>query len=187
MAANESIRAMLSEGNGPIAVGRAKEVAARVLAQPRLFRVLIQCLWDDDPGVANRGAHAIERVTRNGEPRAMTQLNAWKSSLLGLLPDAVQNKLRWHLAVVVPRLTLSPHECVRAAQVLESWLEDKSSSIVKTMALQGLSDLAVQAPSLLPTVRDLLRIHSRSGTAAMRARSRILLAKAEKSSLRDLA
>ncbi len=187
MAANESIRSMLGEGNGPIAVGRAEEVAARVLAQPRLFRGLLQCLWDDDRGVANRGAHALEQVTRNGEPHAMAQLNAWKSSLLGLLTEVLENKLRWHLALVVPRMTLTTLECARVAQVLESWLEDNSSSIVKTMALQGLHDLTIEHPSLLPAVRDLLRIHSRSGTPAMRARSRILLTKAAKSSLRDSA
>jgi hypothetical protein len=68
--------------------------------------------------------------------------------------------------------------------VLESWLND-ASSIVKTAALQGLADLTRHDPAALPGVLDLLRIQGRSGTPAMRARSRILLSKLEKRSARD--
>jgi hypothetical protein len=170
-----SIQSMLREGQGRISVGRAEEVAALVLAQPKSFPHLMECLWDEDPGVANRAAHALERVTRDGLPGPIAQLNSWKTSLLGMLPEAKENKFRWHLALIVPRLTLSRMECARATAALQSWLEDDSSSIVKTMSLQGLADLTCQDASLLPTVLDLLRIQGRSGTAAMRARSRILL------------
>jgi hypothetical protein len=140
----------------------------------------MECLWDQDPGVVNRAAHALERVTRDRQPGPIAQLNSRKTSLLGLLPEAAENKLRWHLALIVPRLTLTPPECARATAALQSWLEDESSSIVKTMSLQGLVDLTRQDSALLPTALDLLRIHGRSGTPAMRARSRILLARLEK-------
>lgn len=176
----ESIRSMLHEGQGRISVGRAEEVAALVLAQPKAFPRLIDCLWDNDPGVVNRAAHALERVTRDGLPGPIAQLNSWKTSLLGLLPDAHENKLRWHLALILPRLTVTRTESAHAAETLQSWLEDDSSSIVKTMSLQGLADLTRLDPSLLPMVLDLLRIYSRSGTPAMRARCRILLQKLEK-------
>lgn len=180
MAKPESIRSMLQQGQGRISVGRAEEVATIVHAQPKHFTRLIECLWDNDPGVVNRAAHALERVTRDGLPGPIAQLNSWKTSLLGLLPDAQENKLRWHLALILPRLTLTHPESARAAETLQSWLEDDSSSIVKTMSLQGLADLTRQDPSLLPKVLDILRIHGRSGTPAMRARSRILLENLEK-------
>jgi hypothetical protein len=64
------------------------------------------------------------------------------------------------------------------AETLLSYLEDRSS-IVKTCALQGLADLTRQNASLLPEVVDLLNIHSRSGTPAMRARGRMLLKQLE--------
>ena len=175
-----SIRTLLHEGKDRISVGRAEEVASLVLAQPESFSSLMECLWDNDPGVVNRAAHALERVTRDRHPGPIAQLNSWKSSILGLLTEAKENKLRWHLALVVPRLTLSRPEIIRAAEALQAWLEDDSSSIVKTMSLQGLADLTHQHPALLPQVLDLLRIHSRTGTPAMRARSRILLAEFEK-------
>ena len=168
MAKSGPIRAMLSEGRGRISVGRAEEVAALVLAQPEKFSRLMECLWDRDPGVVNRAAHALERVTRDAMPVFGPILDSWKTSLLGLLPQATENKLRWHLA----------QECRRTAAALRSWLQD-GSSIVKTMAMQGLVDLTHQDASLLPEVLDLLRILSRSGTPAMRARGRLLLIKLE--------
>jgi hypothetical protein len=98
--------------------------------------------------------------------------------LIGLLAEATENKLRWCLAPVIPRLALTVPECKRVAETLLSYLDDKSS-IVKTMALQGLADLTRQDASLLPMVIDLLSIHSRSGTPAMRARGRMLLKRLE--------
>lgn len=175
-----NIRSMLIEGQGRIAIGRAEEVASLVLAQPETFPRLMECLWDDDPGVINRAAHALERITRDLQPSFIAQFNSFKASLLGLLAEAAENKLRWHLALIVPRLTLTRAECSRAAQALQSWLEDESSSIVKTMSLQGLADLTRHDPTQLPAVLELLRIHGRSGTPAMRARSRILLVELEK-------
>jgi hypothetical protein len=75
---------------------------------------------------------------------------------------------------------LSEAECQRAASILETYLEDPSS-IVKTCALQALADLSQQDASLQPMVLDLLRLHGRSGTPAMRARCRKLLKNMEKS------
>jgi hypothetical protein len=96
------------------------------------------------------------------------------------MPEAGPKKLRWNLALMLGRFPLTPEEARRAAATLESWLGDRSS-IVKTAALQGLADLTRHDPGLLPDVLDLLRIQERGGTPAMRARSRILLLRLEKS------
>jgi hypothetical protein len=61
---------------------------------------------------------------------------------------------------------------------LNSYLED-ASSIVKTFALQGLADLAQDDPSIRPRVMEILRQATRSGTPAMKARSRELLIRME--------
>jgi hypothetical protein len=75
---------------------------------------------------------------------------------------------------MVPRLKLTPLECRRVAEVLQEYLEDRSS-IVRTCAMQGLADLTRQNASLRPMVLDLVRSLTRTGTPAMRARGRILL------------
>lgn len=172
---------MLLVGRNRLHAGRAREVAALILAQPKKLPQLIECLWDEDAGVANRAADALERATF----RQPALASPWKDALLGLLAEANQNKLRWNLALSVPRIQLSTVEAQRAAASLRTYLEDRSS-IVKTAAMHGLADLTRHDPSLLPEVLDMLRILSRSGTPAMRARGRILLKKLEATRKRTL-
>lgn len=179
MAKQETIRAMLTEGRHRLDGCRAKEVAALVLAEPRRAGELIECLWDDDPGVANRAADALERASYFRPSLAA----AWTEELIGLLAEAEENKLRWNLALSVPRLKLSVAEARRVAASLRIYLEDRSS-IVKTAAMHGLTTLTQHDPKLLPEVLDMLRILSRSGTPAMRARGRILLKRLEAPSTR---
>jgi hypothetical protein len=176
MPTSESIRSMLTAGRHRLSSGRTAEVIDLVRAHPRKAAQLLECFWDEDPGVAMRAADALEKLSRNHP----SLLSSWKAPLLGLLAQATQNKLRWSLAATIPRLELTIPECRRVARTLQSWLED-TNSIVKTCALQGLADLTSQDPSLQPVVLDLLRIHSRSGTPAMRARGRMLLRQLEDS------
>lgn len=194
MPTRTTIRSMLTEGRNRISSGRTAEVVALVRANPKRARQLLECLWDEEPPVAMRAADALEKLTRDrpAEPNpALKPLLAelqrsWKAPLIGLLAEATENKLRWCLAATIPRLAPTPSECRRVAEILESYLEDRSS-IVKTCALQGLADLARQDSSLLPEVVDLLRIHSRSGTPAMRARGRMLLKQLESARAKSFA
>ena len=65
------------------------------------------------------------------------------------------------------------------ACALEEYLDDRSS-IVKTFALQGLADLSTDDDRLKSNVVDLLRVAARTGTPAMKARSRKLLLRLER-------
>ena len=189
------------EGGDRRSVGRADEVAALVSRNPKLFPRLFAGLWSDDPLVRMRATDAAEKVTRT----APQLLQPYKAELLGLLAESalgepefvesdqqpvqkrvrrsskqvvqqpIQQEVRWHLAVMVPRLKLIPAEAQRVASELAVYLDDRSS-IVKTFALQGLWELAQQHPSVRPLVLELLERAARSGTPAMRARSRKLLA-----------
>lgn len=177
----ESIRAMLCEvdatgrGRGNrLAVGRAKEVAAILLDHPKKAAQVVECLWDEDAGVANRAADALERASYSNS----NLLAPWKEALLGRMVDATENKLRWNLALMAPRMALTVAETERTAVVLQSWLDDRSS-IVKTCAMHGLTGLTRSNSAMLPEVMDMLRLLSRSGTPAMRARGRILLKRME--------
>ena len=158
------------EGTDRRSIGRADEVARLVLKEPRRFRELIQCLWDENPIVRMRAADAAEKVSAK-KPRL---LDRYKADLLGLLVEADQIELRWHLALMIPRLRLTTAERQRAAAALQSYLEDRSS-IVKTLALQGLAELARNDDALQGKVKQLLEEAVQSGTSAMRARARKLL------------
>lgn len=156
-------------------VGRADYVAALVSKNSGLFPELLAGLWSEDPIVRMRAADAAEKVTR----RNPQLLQPFKKELLGLMADAGQQELRWHLAVMIPRLPLTSWERQRATSLLNSYLEDRSS-IVKTFALQGLADLAQVDPSFQFRVVEILREAARNGTPAMKARSRRLLSQLER-------
>jgi hypothetical protein len=165
----------LLQGGDRRTIGRSDEVAVMVSKEPRLFPKLIAGLRSDDPLVRMRAADATEKVTR--ENREL--LRPYKKELLGLTSEAKEQELRWHLAAIVPRLPLNAKERQLAASLLNNYLEDRSS-IVKTFALQGLADLAQDDSSTRPKVLEILREAVRSGTPAMKARSRKLLIRLER-------
>ena len=168
------LRAELAVGPHALHPGRVPEIARLIARQPRRAERVIELMWDDDPGIASRAADVLERISAHPTPALMRILNQYKEAMLGLLADARFIKLRWNLAFVLPRLALTLPEARRAAATLYTFLDDRSS-IVKTAALQGFADLTRHDPESLPAVLDLLRIQGRSGTPAMRARSRHLI------------
>jgi hypothetical protein len=91
------------------------------------------------------------------------------------MAETTQQELRWHLAAMAPRLRMNAKERQRAATLLIRYLGDRSS-IVKTFALQGLAELAQIDSDLKATVSEILHTALKSGTPAMKARSRKLLA-----------
>jgi hypothetical protein len=95
-------------------------------------------------------------------------------------------ELRWHLAVMVPRLALNEKERRDVTSALASYLEDRSS-IVKTFALQGLADLAEKSGRGRDEVMEILHSAMRNGTAAMKARPRKLLGPLEDDDVEDKA
>jgi len=165
----------LLQGGDRRSIGRADRVAAMVRKNPALFPELMAGLWSEDALIRMRAADAAEKVTRDA-PRL---LQPYKRELLGLMAEAGEQELRWHLAAMVPRLELTAKERQRAVFLLNSYLDDRSS-IVKTFALQGLADLAQDDPEIRPSVIEALRESARSGTPAMKARSRKLLPRLER-------
>ena len=152
-------------------IGKSNQVAKLILSDPKpRFAELFKCLWHEDPIVRMRAADAAEKITVT-RPEL---LQPHKQELLGLLAETEQIELRWHVALMVPRLALTGPERRRASSALQRYLDDRSS-IVKTFALQGLAELARQDANLVESVRSKLEESLRIGTPAMRARARKLL------------
>jgi hypothetical protein len=160
----------LLEGGDRRSIGRSDQVAAMVSKNLRLFPRLIEGLWSEDPLVRMRTADAAEKVTRKNPE----MLRPYEKELLGLMAEAAEPELRWHLAVMVPRLQLGDKERQVATSLLKGYLRYRSS-LVRTFALQGLADLAQDDPSIRSEVIEILRAATRQGTPAMKARGRKLL------------
>ncbi|HEY4904760.1 MAG TPA: hypothetical protein VIH89_14905 [Candidatus Sulfotelmatobacter sp.] len=172
--ARKNILALL-EGGDRRTISSSDQVAELVSNDPKLFPDLIAGLWSPDSLVRMRAADAAEKVTRP-HPEL---LQPHKKELLGLMAETQQQELRWHLALMVPRIQLNAKERQAVMPSLESYLEDRSS-IVKTFALQGLADLAQDDPGIQSRVIEILCEATRNGTPAMKARSRKLLVRFER-------
>jgi hypothetical protein len=152
-------------------IGRANEVVAEVLARPALFRVLVEGLTSENPVVCMRAADALEKITA----RRPELLRPYKNTVLEISGRTRQREVRWHMAVLLPRMNLRARERAVAVRILFDYLDDPSS-IVKTFAMQGLAGLATQDATLRSKIIPLLRKLTDTGTPAMRARGRKLLA-----------
>lgn len=160
----------LLAGGDRRSIGRSNQVVARVLGEPESFPELMECLWSDDAVVRMRAADAAEKVSL----QRPDLLKPFKAELLGLADETAQPELRWHLALMIPRLPLTRAERERAITRLRDFLNDHSS-IVKTFALQGLVELSRGDSNLRAETIDLMERYCSTGTPAMKARSRKLL------------
>lgn len=153
-------------------IGRADDVARKISADPKLFLQAFDAVLSSDPVVRMRAADAIEKATRD-RPEL---LQPYKRTILKKIAVIDQQEVRWHVALMLPRLNLTSTEKNLAVSILLDYLEHKSS-IVRTCAMQGLADLAMENAQLRTRVIPLLESLTENGTAAMRSRGRKLLAR----------
>jgi hypothetical protein len=151
-------------------IGRSNEIVEEVLNRPSLFRYLFEGTLSRDAIVHMRAADAAEKVTA----RQPELLRPHKRKLLTIAGSSDQQEVRWHAALMLPRLKLTAKERAVAVDILFDYLRDHSS-IVKTFAMQGLATLASGDPHLRAKMLPLLQELTEVGTPAMRARGRKLL------------
>lgn len=157
-------------GGDPKSLGRSAEVAAKVVADPSLLDELFDGLADPDRPVRARCADAIEKVVA-ARPDI---IHPHKETVLRWMTAVTDWTVRSHVCQLLPRLKLSPGERREMFEVVRGYLDDRSS-IVRTFAMQTMFDFASHDASLLPDTMDVLERATTHGSAAMKARARILL------------
>lgn len=160
------------KGGDRRSIGRSEEIVAEVLRRRELFCALLEGLFVEDDLVSARAADAVEKITRT-HPE---YLHPFKQELIALAESCSRKETRWHLAQMLPRLELERGERQRVIAVLLRYLTD-SSSLVKTFSMQSLADLAIQDPSLRPSVCAHVKKLTLTGTPAMKSRGKKLLVK----------
>ena len=151
-------------------VGESDLAASAVLEEPRLIAVLFQGIEASDPVLRMRCADAIEKVTT----KLPELLAPYKKLILQRLSKIEQQEVRWHVAPMLARLPLTESEENAAVNLLLSYTNDRSS-IVKTMSMQALTDIALRSHRLLPEITQHIKELSDIGTPAMKARGKKLL------------
>ena len=87
-------------------IGRSTEVVAQVLAKPLLFRHVLRGIITSDELLRMRAADALKKITA----KCPGLLCPFRRKLLAIAASAAQQEIRWHLALIIPRLNLTPNE-----------------------------------------------------------------------------
>ena len=92
-----------------------------------------------------RAADAVEKITL-AHP---AYLVPHKKEVLQLVRTATDKELKWHLALMLPRLPFTEKELGNVWAILTTWASEKGDSrIVRVYAVQGLYDLLQRQPHL---------------------------------------
>jgi hypothetical protein len=118
-------------------IGKSNSVVAVIQTQND-FDDLFKYLFHKNRLVVMRAADAIEKITINN-PQYMAK---HKKTIFELCDTAKNKELKWHLALLLPRLNLDNKELGNAWSILTSWAKDnKNSRIVRVNSIQGLFEL----------------------------------------------
>ena len=127
-------------------LGRSQEVIDLVQNQES-FDVLFGLLLHHERTLVMRAADAIEKITTVHKEF----LAPHKLQLLSLLKSALDRELKWHIALLVPRLTLNSEELKNVWAILTYWAQNPNESkIARVNSLQGLFELSNEYPPLKP-------------------------------------
>lgn len=163
------IEKLLSVGDLRTA-GKSEEVVKQVSSNPALFDDVVNAILADNPGIRMRASDAVEKITRV-HPE---WLKPYKRQFLSNIANIDQKEVRWHTAQILPRLNLTKNERKKVFDLMLTFLEDESR-IVKTFAMQALTDIAVQDDRYVDKVRVLVKQLMKKGTPAMKSRGKKLL------------
>lgn len=118
-------------------IGNNGSVIRKIHGQKE-FDILFKCLFHENRIVVMRAADAIEKITCN-DPN---YLYCHKDEVIDLCNRAIDKELKWHLALLLPRLQLTNQELRLVWDILKKWGLDKTNSrIVRVNSIQGLFEV----------------------------------------------
>ena len=147
-----------------------KEAIDAVQNDPSLFSTLIKGMHNENELIAMRSSDAVEKLT-SGKPQWLTP---HKRVLVDLLDYSIQQEVLWHLAQIIPRLSLSKNEKQELIKTFVSFLNNKSRILV-TFSMQAMVDIADNDDQLKNAIYPIIKDLSETGSGAMRSRGRRLI------------
>jgi hypothetical protein len=125
-------------------IGKSNDVIMLVKEQ-KDFDKLTKAMRSDDRVIAMRAADAAEKISRI-HPEFL-QKN--KSILLHLLSSEENVEIKWHLALMIPKLSLTKKEALSVWNKFMQWAMDiKESKIVRVNSMDGLAELLKYFPAM---------------------------------------
>jgi len=150
--------------------GKSEEVVKLALSNPELFKAVINAILSDDPGTRMRAYDAVEKITLD-HPE---WLKPYKKLFLNRIVTSDQKEVKWHIAQILPRFTLTKNEREKVFSLMLTYLDD-DSRIVKTFAMQALTDIAMQDIAYIDKVRTIVKKSMKNGAPSQISRGKKLL------------
>jgi hypothetical protein len=157
-------------GGDKRSIGQSDAAVKQVVRDPTRLTDIIDGLDHGDPVVRMRCADVAEKVSA----RQPDWLQPHKRRLMKQARASIDKELCWHLAQMLPRLTLTDNERRQAEETMLGYLKN-DSRIVQTFALEALADLSASDATMAARVRRLTARLARTGSPAVRARACKLL------------
>lgn len=165
----DKIEKLLSYGDLRSA-GKSEEVIKLVLNNPELFDSVVNSIFSDIPATRMRASDAVEKLTIEHAE----WLKPYKKLFLSQITEIDQKEVKWHVAQILPRFKLTPKEREKVFNLMQEYLEDKSQ-IVKTFAMQALTDIAIQDITYVERVRSIVINLIKNGAPSQQSRGKKLL------------
>jgi len=151
-------------------IGISNSVVSKVQDQ-NYFDELFKCLFHKDRLVIMRAADAIEKIT----VQHPVYLSKYKNVLLELCNAAKNKELKWHLALLIPRLNLSGKETEIVWQILTGWVSNKrESKIVRVNSIQALYEISLKDQRFIKDLQTSLVEIEKENIPSINARIRRL-------------
>ena len=162
-------------GEGDRSLGAANAIAGEALLDASVVKELVAAL-KGEPQVQVRAANALKKIAAKDAER----LQPYAKKILRAALGSEELRATWNLTILLSQIGLKGTERAVAIDFLFESLRSRSG-LQRTMAMQGLADFAMHDSALRRRVLPVVEEFSTTGTAAMRARARMLLKAMRKS------
>ncbi len=162
----------LLSGNDRRSIGKSNDVVSIVCKNEKLFDELFKHLYSENKIIRMRAADSIQKVVEI-KPYLIKK---YKDEVIYKIAKINQQEVRWHVAQLIPHLGITIAEVPIVLKFLIKYLDDESK-IVKTFAMQALTDLTDIDFTIREKVLKIIELQMKNGSPAMLSRGKKLLKK----------
>lgn len=149
-------------------VGTVEEIVEYGTDHNELVNYLVEAMLFSDPGVRMRASDALEKISR----KSTENIESHKNTLIQILRESKQQEVQWHLAQILPRLTLTKEEAEELYFLFKKNFESSKSSIVQVFSLQAMVDLRDLLPNKSSEIADLVIRSTTSVKPSLKSRAK---------------
>lgn len=167
---------VLLDGGDLRSLEKSSELIREITTQKDFDR-LFKFVFSGNRLVAMRAIDIVEKLLAT-KP---LYIQSHKKEMFALIKANQHKEIKWHLALILPRIKLNKKEIGLVWQYLTAWsLDTFNSKIVRVNSVQGLFDLLKQEPLLKQDFLLTMQELEREQVPSINARIRILLKKKSK-------